>query len=215
LDEKQLKELIKRIVLEVIRRLTGFGECRAIALVPGYSAYTAEAAEYLSGKSACGALFGDAEPLADIDSKRVETADDKKALMRTMRDAEEVVLVAPSMSLLTAVAQGDDTHFEAVIFEKALLDGKKATVLLDFQPPRFRRGTLYEKVISAVDAVRDMGAEVVYLGVKPEDGYALITEFEVNEAAKRGIARLQCAPGAIVTPLARDAAAEKGVAIDI
>jgi hypothetical protein len=215
LDEKQLKELIKRIVLEVIRRLTGFGACRAIALVPGYSAYAAEAAEYLSGKSACAALFGDAEPLADIDSKRVETPDDKKALLRTMRDAEEVVLVAPSLSLLTAVAHGDDSHFEAVMFEKALLDGKKATVLLDFQPPKFKRGTLYDKVISAVDAVRDMGAEVVYLGAKPDEGYALITEFEVNEAAKRGIARLQCAPGAIVTPLARDTAAEKGVAIDI
>ena len=215
MDEKQLKELIKRIVLEVIRRLNGFGECRTIALVPGYSAYAAEASEYLSGKSTCAALFGDAEPLSEIDSKHVETADDKKALMRTMRDAEEVVLVAPSLSLLTAVAGGDDSHFEAVIFEKALLDGKKATVLLDFQPPKFKRGTLYDKVISAVDAVRDMGAEVVYLGAKPDEGYALITEFEVNEAAKRGIARLQCASGAIVTPLARDAAAEKGVAIDI
>ena len=215
MDENQLKELIKRIVLEVIRRLTGFGECQTIALVPGYSAYMAEAAEYLARRSACAALFGDAEPLADIDSKRVDTADDKKALLRTLRDAEEVVLVAPSLSLLTAVTQGDDSHFAAVMFEKALLDGKKATVLLDFQPPKFKRGTLYEKVISAVDAVRDMGAEVVYLGAKPDEGYALITEFEVNEAAKRGIARLQCAPGAIVTPLARDAAADKGVAIDI
>jgi len=215
LDEKQIKELIKRITLEVIRRITGFGEYRTVALVPFYSAYAAEAAEYLAGKSACAALFGDAEPLMGIDSKRVETPEDKKALLRSLRDAEEVVLVAPSLSLLTAVAQGDDAHFEAVVFEKALLDGKKATVLLDFHPPRFKRGTLYDKVISAVDAVRDMGADVVYLGAKPDEGYALITEFEVNEAARRGIKRLKCAPGAIVTPLARDAAAEKGIAIDI
>lgn len=215
MNENQLKELIKRIVLEVIRRLTGFGACRTIALVPGYSAYAAEAAEYLSARMACAALFGDAEPLADIDSKRVDTPDDKKALIRTLRDVEEVVLVAPSLSLLTAVASGDDAHFAAIVFEKALLDGKKATVLLDFQPPSFKRGTLYEKVITAVDAVRDMGVEVKYLGAKPNDGYALITEFEVNEAARRGIERLQCAPGALVTPLARDTAAEKGIAIDI
>ena len=120
MDENQLKELIKRIVMEVIRRLTGFGECRTIALVPGYSAYAAEAAEYLSGKSACAALFGDAEPLVDVDSKRVESSEDKKSLMRTLRDAEEVVLVAPSLALLTAVASGDDSHFEAVMFEKAI-----------------------------------------------------------------------------------------------
>lgn len=215
MNESQIKELIKKIVLEVIRRLTGFGNGSVFALVAGYSAYAAEAAEYLSGRSACAALFGDAEPLEGIGSRRVETAEDKKALIRSLKDAQEVVLVAPSVALLTAVANGSEDSFAAAAFEKALLNGKKATVLLDFQPPRFKRGTLYDKVLSAVDAVRDMGAEVVYLGAKPGEGYALITEREVNEAAKRGIERLQCAAGAIVTPLARDAAKDKHIAIDL
>lgn len=215
MNESQIKELIKRIVMEVIRKMTGFGNCKALALVPGYSAYAVEAAEYLSGRAACAALFGDAEPLEGIDSKRVENTDDKKALIRTLRDVDEIVLVAPSLSLLTAVANGDDTYFEAMFFEKALLDGKKATVLLDFQPPKFKRGTLFEKVINAVEAVRDMGADVVYLGAKPQEGYALVTEFEVNQAVKQGVPRIQCALGAIVTPLAKDTAKEKGIAIDI
>lgn len=215
MNENQIKELIKKIVLEVIRKMSGFGNYKALAIVPGYSAYAAEAAEYLSGKSAVAALFGDAEPVQGVESRRIENTEDKKALIDGLRDVDEIVLVAPSISLLTAVANGDEMQFAAMMFEKALLDGKKATVLLDFQPPKFKRGTLFEKVVSAVDAVRDMGADVVYLGAKPDEGYALITEFEVNEAAKRGIDRLQCAPGAIVTPLARDTAKEKNIAIDI
>lgn len=215
MNEKEIKELIKKIVLEVIARMTGFGACKALALVPGYSAYTAEAAEYLSGRSAMAALFGDAEPIDGIESRRIEDPADKKAAIKALRSVEEIVLVAPSVALLTSVGKGESVHFAATLFEKALLDGKKATVLLDFSPPKFKRGTLFEKVIDAVNAVRDMGAEVVYLGAKPDDGYALITEYEVNEAARHGIGRLQCAPGAVVTPLARDAAREKGIAIDI
>ncbi len=69
MDEKQLKELIKRIVLEVIRRLTGFGACRAIALVPGYSAYAAEAAEYLAGKLILRTAVGDAEASGLFESR--------------------------------------------------------------------------------------------------------------------------------------------------
>lgn len=215
MNEKEIKELIQKIVLEVIARMTGFGACKALALVPGYSAYTEEAAEYLSGRGAMAALFGDADPIEGMESRRIDDPDDKKAAIKALRSVEEVVLVAPSVALLTSVANGESVHFAATLFEKALLDGKKATVLLDFAPPKFKRGTLFEKVVDAVAAVRDMGAEVVYLGAKPEEGYALITEYEVNEAAKRGISRLQCAPGAVVTPLAKDAAKDKGIAIDI
>ena len=215
MNESQIKELIRKIVLEVIKRMTGFGQYQALALVPGYSAYSAEAQEYLAGRSTVVVLFDDAEPIDGLDSWRIESAADKKAVVKALRDMNEVVLIAPPVSLLCAIANGEDTQFAATLFEKALLAGKKATVLLDFAPPKFKRGTLFEKVIDAVSAVRDMGASVVYLGAKPSDGYALITEREIIEAAMSGIERLQCAPGAIVTPLARDAAKDKGIAIDI
>ncbi len=215
MNENQIRELIKRIVEEVLARIAAFGEYKTLALVPEISAYAKEAQEYLSGSNAVAALFGEAEELTGIDCKRIDTADDRKNIIKALKTIEEIVLVAPSLILLDEIANGDDTRFEAKLFEKAILGGKKATVLLDFVPPKFKRGTLFEKVVSAIDALRDMGVNVVYLGAKPDEGYALITEFEVNEAAKHGIKRLQCAPGAIVTPLAKDAAKDKGIAIDI
>ena len=215
MNDNQIKELIKRIVEEVIARLSSFGGYSTIALMTEVSAYSKETTEYLSDKDAVAALFGEAEELSDIDSKRIDTSDVKKQLIKALRHIDEVVLAAPSLKLLCAIAEGDDSVFAAKVFEKAILDGKKTTVLLDFQPPKFKRGTLFEKALSAIEALRDMGVTVVYLGSKPDEGYALITEFEINEAAKHGIDRLQCAPGAIITPLARDAAKDKGIAIDI
>ena len=215
MNENQIKELIKRIVEEVLARIADFGEYKTLALVPEISAYTKEAQEYLSGSKSVAALFAEAEELTGIDCKRIDTADDRKNIIKALKNIEEIVLVTPSLKLLSEIANGDDTQFEAKLFEKAILGGKKAKVLLDFVPPKFKRGTLFEKVVSAVDALRDMGVSVVYLGAKPDEGYALITEFEVNEAAKHGIERLQCAPGAIVTPLAKDTAKEKSIAIDI
>ena len=215
MNEEQIKELIKRIVEEVLARMSAFGEYKTLAIVPEISAYTKEAQEYLSGSKSVAALFAEAEELTGIDCKRIDTADDRKNIIKALKNIEEVVLVAPSLNLLCKIADGDDTVFEAKVFEKAILDGRKTTVLLDFLPPKFKKGTLFEKAISAIDTLVDMQVEVVYLGSKSDEGYKLITEYEVNEAAKRGIERLQCAQGAIVTPLARDAAKDKGITIDI
>ncbi|MBT3319672.1 MAG: hypothetical protein HN948_06995 [Clostridia bacterium] len=215
MNESQIKQLIKRIVEEVLIRLSGFGGYKTLALMSDMSAHMSEACEYLVGKSALAAIFGEAQEPADIDSRRVDTDEDKRNLLTAMRSANEVVLVAPSLTRLCAVANGEECCFAATVFEKAILNGKKTTVLLDFVPPKFKRGTLFEKAINAVDALRDMGVTVVYLNAKADEGYALVTEFEINEAAKRGIERIKCAPGAIITPLARDAAKDKGIAIDI
>lgn len=215
MNDNQIKELIKRIVEEVLARISGFWGYSTVALLTEVSAYEEETAKYLSDKKAVAAIFGDAEEIREIDSKRIKTAEDKNRLIKTIRNFEEVILAAPSLKLLCAAAKGDESEFAAKVFSKAILDGKKTTVLLDFQPPKFKRGTLFEKAVSAIEALQDMGVEVVYLGSKPDEGYALITEYEVNEAVRRGIERLQCAPGAIITPLARDAAKDKGIAIDI
>lgn len=215
MNDNQIKELIKRIVQEVLARLTGFSAYKTLAVFTEVTAYSNEAQEYLSGKSAAAALFGEAEEPKDIPSSRIQTSDDRSKVIKSLKTIEEVVLCAPSLKLLCEIADGDDSNFEAKVFEKAILSGKNTTVLLDFLPPKFKKGTLFEKAINAIDALGDMGVKIVYLGTKPEIGYSLITEYEVNEAAKRGIERLQCAPGAVVTPLARDAAKDKGIAIDI
>jgi len=213
MNGNQIQELIKRITEEVLARMTALGGYKTLALVPETSAYAEEAREYL-GANAAAALFGEAEELRGIDNRRIETADDRNDIIKALRSAEEIVLVTPALGLLDGIAKGGDTRFEAKVFEKAILCGKKTTVLLDYAAPKFRRGTLFEKAVGAVEALRDMGVNVVYLGAKPDEGYALITEHEINEAAKQGITRLRCAPGAIVTPLAKDAAKDKGIAID-
>jgi hypothetical protein len=215
LNESQIKQLIKIIVEEVLIRMSGFGGYKTLALVSDMSAFEREAQDYLTGKSALAAIFDEAQMMADIDSKHVDTDEDKRNLLIAMKNAGEVVLVAPSLTKLCAVAKGDECCFAASVFEKAILSGKDTTVLLDFAALKFKRGTLFEKAIDAVDALRDMGVKVVYLGEKADEGYALVTEFEINEAARRGIARIKCAAGAIITPLARDAAKEKNIAIDI
>ena len=215
MNESQIKQLIKRIVEEVLARMSGFGGYKTLALISDMSAHEREAQAYLDDKSALVAVFDDARALEDIDSKRVDTDEDKRTVFVAMKNASEVVLVSPSLTKLCAVAKGDECCFAAKVFEKAILNGKDTTVLLDFVAPKFKRGTLFEKAIDAVDALNDMGVKVVYLGEKEDQGYALVTEFEINEAAKRGIARIKCAPGAIITPLARDAAKEKNIAIDV
>ena len=215
MNESQIKQLIKRIVEEVIARMSGFGGYKTLALVSEESAYLGEATEYLAGKSAVAALMNDVNEPGGIECKRVQSSEERRSVIMTLKAIEEVVLVAPSLTTLCAVASGDESEFAAKVFQKAILGGKKTTVLLDFAPPKFKRGTLFEKAIDAVDALRDMGVGVNYLGAKADEGYALVTEFEVNEAYKRGIKRLKCSADAIVTPLARDAAKDKGIAIDI
>ena len=49
---------------------------------------------------------------------------------------------------------------------------------------------------------------------KPEGQLSLVTEAAIAEAYKAGRKRVRCAEGVIVTPLARDAARELGIAIE-
>ncbi len=215
MNESQIKQLIKRIVEEVLAKLSGFGGYKTLALVSDLSTHEREAQAYLADKSALAALFEQVRGFGDIESKRVDSEEDKRNLLIAMKNASEVVLVTPSLTRLCAVAKGEECCFAASVFEKAILCGKDTTVLLDFVTPKFKRGTLFEKAIDALDALADMGVKVVYLGEIKGEGCALVTEIEVNEAARRGITRIKCAPGAIVTPLAKDEAKQTGIEIDV
>ena len=83
--------------------------------------------------------------------------------------------------------------------------------------PGFSRSTFFQGINDALKALEDMGANVVSLklSVGPLEGQlALVTEAEISEAHQCGRSRVRCAPGAIVTPLGRDAARELGIEID-
>ena len=65
--------------------------------------------------------------------------------------------------------------------------------------------------------MEDLGIELRSLAqadCRREEGFSLVTEAEVIKARKAGGGRVMCAPGAIITPLARDAAKELNVFIE-
>ncbi|MPN41325.1 hypothetical protein SDC9_188868 [bioreactor metagenome] len=100
---------------------------------------------------------------------------------------------------------------------RSILWGKKAHVLLDFTPPRFKRGTFYEKIGDALDALVDMGVSVfTYSCIRPAKAgaLALVTENDVVEAFESGKFNIGCVRGAIITPSARDKAKELNIKID-
>jgi hypothetical protein len=137
--------------------------------------------------------------------------------MERLKSFADILLVCPPLWLLQNIAAGDDRGFYEQAFMRALLWHKNVTVLLDFERPGFSRSVFFQGLDDALKALEDMGAKVVSLklSVGPLDGQlALVTEAKISEAHRDGHSRVRCAPGAIVTPLARDAAREFGIEID-
>lgn len=93
MNENQINELIKKIVNEIIARTSEVNDSKTLVLVAELSAYSREAAEYLSDKQVVAALFGEGE-ISGIESKRIDTSEDKKNIIMAMRNTEEVVLAA-------------------------------------------------------------------------------------------------------------------------
>ena len=89
-------------------------------------------------------------------------------------------------------------------------------MLLDFAPPRFKRGTFYEKIGDAVDALVDMGVSIfTYSCIRQSpEVLALVTENDVVNASENGKSKILCERGAIITPSARDRANELNIIID-
>ena len=84
MNEEQIKELIKRIVEEVLTRIEGPAGYKVLALVPEVTAYSEEAAKYLSGDKAEAALFGEAEEIKNVPCSRIETADERARIIKTL-----------------------------------------------------------------------------------------------------------------------------------
>ena len=104
---------------------------------------------------------------------------------------------------------------EALI--RRILWGKRVDVLLDFEPPKFQRGTYFAQLAEAIDTLCGMG--FVFSAYQPVEAcakgvYALVTERDVVEAKKSGRKQILCVAGAIVTPLALDTAKELQIHIE-
>ena len=222
IDEKELKSIIRRIAERIIREMLDpeKTERGALALVPAFVPDAAPVEQYLQKKYGDGVVCtGEgAEALGDALLKAAsESPQDRQRLMARLKGFADVVLVCPPLWMLKSIAQGDDRGFYEQAVLRSLLWHKNATVLLDFERPGFGRSVFFQEISDALGALEDMGAKVVSLKLsvsRPEDELALVTETEVREAYGNGRECIRCAPGAIVTPLARDAARELGVEID-
>lgn len=221
-EERELKRLIRRITGEVLRRLLEPEKAAqgTLVLVPSYVTDKDPLIAYLkenhygvtcvgAGAPALGALF---------QTLGMGSAQEQQRLMETLKGYADVVLYAPPLWMLKNIASGDDRGFTEQAFMRSLLWEKKTELLLDYEKPRFRRGTFYEGISDALGAIEGMGARIVKLPLsvgRPEGYLPLVTETEVTDAHRQGRKRIRCAEGAIVTPLAWDAARELGIAIDL
>lgn len=137
-------------------------------------------------------------------------------LTQAVGQAREVILASPDIEQLRRIAAGDveDPISEAVV--RAILWKKKVCILLDYEPPRFRRNTFYETIVTALDTLKAMGVTVEYYEVfeQQDAGLELVTEADVRAAALTEKKTILCAYGAIITPSAQDAIRETDVLLD-
>ncbi len=158
----------------------------------------------------------DFEPFG-FESMRIEDKADEKLLLQKAASKGRIVLVTPKINLLQRIADGDDEGFIEHVVLRSLLWGRKVCILLDFDTPKFKRGTFFEKIASIIDSLTSMGIQVAQYncaGEKETAVLTLVTENEIEQARKAGKHSVLCAAGAIITPLARERAAELNITID-
>ena len=141
---------------------------------------------------------------------------DRLTVSEAVGVAREVILASPDIDQLRRIAAGDDTDPVSGAIVRALLWKKEVTVLLDYEPPRFRRNTFYETIAGALETLQSMGVRVEYYEAfaREEQGTDLVTEADVLAAAQTEDKTILCVYGAIITPSAQDAIRETGVLLE-
>lgn len=222
IEERELISLIRRIAEQVIREQLQpeSVERGVLALVPSFVPDAAPLEQYLLQKYGTHVTCtgeGAATLSETLRKTAMETPEEKQRLMARLKGFADVALVCPPLWMLQNIARGDDRGFHEQACMRALLWHKNVWVLLDYERPKFSRGTFFAELNDTFKALEDMGAKIVSLGLsvsKPEAELSLVTQAEIDEAHRSGRGRVRCAQGAIITPLARDAAKELGVGID-
>ena len=226
MDERELKNLISLITEKVMERLGEPGSPMeepqgAMVIVPAYVPDAAGLTAYLKqayGEKRTDWLLEGTEPI-DPETKTVfvSTEADKKQLLNALKTYSDIVLAVPPLWMLAGIGKGEDTGIAEQALLKAVLWKKNVTVLIDFEKPKFRRGTFFETLSDTLKAIEDMGVGIVSLPFsvkKKTQEKTLVTEADIVDVARSGEMHVKCVPGAIVTPLARDRAKELDVTID-
>jgi len=192
-----------------------------LVLVPGFVPAPERAIAALTGqygRSVQLVFLSSAMFTADeTPSCHLEWATQKNELVELLVCAEHAVLLAPGTALLARMGAGDNTEDFSEALVRRILWGKAVDVLLDFEPPKFRRDTYFARLAEAIDQLTSMGFRFsTYQPCESGTGnvLALVTEREVVEAKQSGRKTIECAAGAIVTPLAVDTAKELQIHIE-
>jgi hypothetical protein len=213
-----IEKIIARATREALQA-AGTDEPRkqALAVAPGLVFDQKGVAAYLQRIKAEIVLFEEACITdASIRQMRVETPEERRNLAASLPDYSEIVVVTPPLSLIRALAQGDDGTFAAQLILRPLLWGAGVTLLLDFALPGYRRGEMLTELTEALASLEKAGMrlETLPLKGKSEEPKDFVSEQDVRDAAKNKKLRIKIKEGAIVTPLARDTAKEVGIVIE-
>lgn len=235
MNEQEYRKLIKTIVQEVVKRLenrTVFGRAgdhwnvrffQTLVIVPGSVPFRKKAVECLYQEYGTDMAFLTADDQFDLEYSTVFRAGEmtKNEWLDLCEKTKQVVLLAPSLELLSRIAGGDDRELPEYLFLHAALWNKDVSIYLDFLPEkvygsqmqrmlqsfRFRGIPIHcycrKNIENAVP-----GGEKAGLRNRAE---FLITETDIVEVFQKGRNRFICEPGSIVTPLARDKAKELGI----
>ena len=150
-------------------------------------------------------------------TKTVKSDSDKADMMQRFALAKKVVCISPGIGMLKRLKGGDDTNFSDSVILRAILWEKDIDMVLDFEPPKYKRGTFFERVVESIDALTTMGVNVSSYRIAKdgsEGKLALVTENEIIDARNSGKKTVVCDKNAIITPLARDTARELNINIE-
>ena len=227
LSNIDVEQLIKKIVEEVVATIE-YSDSKdenvsgTVALFTSFVPSKRTCGDYLKKHFGTGiqcALFNGVEFSAPgCFTFEVKDEHDEAELFQLISGAADIVLVTPKLTQLYKLAEGNDEGYIEQAFLRPLLWGRRVTLLLDFETPKFKRATFFAKVVEAIDILTNMGVKVIAYRPAQEFGEvvreALVTENEVKAAYDVGSMRVLCEKDAISTALARDKANELGVSID-
>ena len=215
LSAGDIQNIIKRVTEQVLQGQPQPDVQKGIlAVLPAHVFDPIGVKACLAGKSITCALSADAQPIDGCKAFSLET--DKRAIISTLAEYEEIVLVTPPLSLLQSIAQADDSAFAASLVLRPLLWGSKVSILLDFAAPKHMRGTALAVIAEHIDTLEKMGIGIKTIPRKSKmkDAKELVTEQDIKDACRDGSMKVKIRQDAIITQLAQDTAKECGVSIE-
>lgn len=232
----ELELMIKNITAEVVgnvlnqqdgqallKNLPGDKDKLLLVLMPELIGETQKFIAYInerySGYKLVVGVHGDID---FIDLKRVRekiNIDDeasRQKLYSRVDKFDALCLVLPEISVLKAIAEGDDRGIAEKLAIYSLLHGKDTGIILDYDAERLPTSSLSRRMKELLGLIKSMGVSINLLSdIRAEENIAavqkgkrLITEKDIEEMFRKGVNVLDAGSDCIITPMARDKANE-------